>query len=120
MAHYSNLAHELLAGVEAEVMAIASKELASIGVKAGEAPSKIAVAVGEHLTMAWAGQHVYFPKDIARRNARIFDEFNGENIDELARKYRLSDTTIYSIIANERARRRVKQVSLPGVTAKYK
>ena len=116
MAHYSNLAHELLAGVEAAVASVATEELMRSGIKAGDVPSKIALAVGEHLIVAWGGQHVYFPRDIARRNARIDDEFDGENIDQLARKYRLSDTTIYSIISSERERRRIKQIALPGIS----
>ena len=115
MAHHSNLAHELLAGVEAAVSAVVRDVLARSGVKAGEAPAKAAVAVGEHLIEIWGGQHIYFPRDIARRNARIYDDFNGENVDELARKYRLSDSAIYSVIATERERRRIKQLTLPGI-----
>lgn len=115
MSYYGGLAHELLAGVESAVVAIAQQELTRNGIQAKDVPAKIAFAVGDHLTSAWAGQHVYFPRDVARRNAKMFDEFNGSNVDELARKYRLSDTTIYSIIKSERGRRRIQQLTLPGV-----
>ena len=39
----------------------------------------------------------------------------GDNISELARKFGLSEQRAYAIIAEERARRRLRQGTLPGV-----
>ena len=117
MAYYSDLAHELLAGVEGTVESLALEHLEKNVGKADMA-KHLAQAVGEYLLKDWSGLHVYFPRDIARRNARIYDAFTGDNIVDLARTYQLSDTTIYSIIARERERRRIKQLMLLGTLPK--
>ncbi len=108
-------APELLAGVEAAAMEAVQAEFKRIGRVPGDAPRRIAVAVSDYLISAWGGAQVYFPKDIPRRNARIFDEFTGDNIRELAVKYKISDPWIYQILAAERERRRMKQLTLPGM-----
>lgn len=117
MSNHTNLAHELLADVESTVITAALEELKKQGLqdKVGELPQNIAVAVGLRLSNAWAGQQVYIPRDIARRNARIYDDFTGSNMRELVEKYRLSAAATYQIIASERQRRRIKQLSLPGM-----
>lgn len=109
---YSSLAHELIAQVESTAQAIIEKELERRGIESGAIAQQAAMAVGEHLVTAWGGQQIYFPKDIARRNARMYDEFKGDNAPELASKYSLSTAAVYQIIASERERRRMKQCSL--------
>lgn len=116
MQQYSNLAHELIAQVESSTQAVIQAELEKQGVKPGNIPQQAAMAVGEHLVTAWGGQQIYFPKDIARRNAHMYDEYTGDNAPEMALKYKLSTAAIYQIIASERQRRRIKQLVLPGMT----
>lgn len=112
--HYNSLAHELNAQVEASAQDIIRQELEKQGIQPGCIPEKAAIAVGEHLAVAWGGQQVYFPKDIPRRNARLYDEFTGNNASALARKYNLSTASIYQILASERERRRARQQHSTG------
>lgn len=68
--------------------------------------------VADTLALEWGGQSVYVPMDNARRNAAIYEEFNGQNHHDLAARYRLSIHQIYKIIAGERERRRQRQGNL--------
>ena len=61
------------------------------------------------------GSKVYFPFDKARRDARIYEEFTGDNLHDLRARYHLSEQTVYQIIREERARRKHKQSVLPGL-----
>jgi len=71
-------------------------------------------ALAEETALAVAdlcgGRQIYLPNGQAirraLRNARIWRDFNGRNIDELARKYRLSTACIYQILAEQRRLRR--------------
>lgn len=71
--------------------------------------------VASRIAIEWGGQPLYLPMDKVRRDGRIFAQFNGANYHELARTYRLSENTVRRIIAAERARRRHRQMLLPGV-----
>lgn len=52
----------------------------------------------------------------ALRDVQIYAEFDGKNIPELIRKYRLSQTTIYAILRQQRALHRKRyQKELPLV-----
>ena len=72
--------------------------------------------VATQIAFQCGGSKVYFPFDKARRDARIYDDFTGDNIQELRTKYHLSEQTVYQIIREERARRKHKQSVLPGVS----
>lgn len=72
--------------------------------------------VTARIAVECGGQNVYFPSDKKRRDAKIYEEHTGDNIPDLARRYRLSVQTVYQIIREERARRRLRQVVLPGLT----
>jgi Mor family transcriptional regulator len=73
--------------------------------------------VADDIAEAWGGQNFYIPMDmigrVRTRDAQIYDEFIGDNQDELASKYGLSTQHIYRILRRERERRRVKQHALP-------
>ena len=71
--------------------------------------------VADILADQCGGQQVYFPFDRRRRDARIYAEFNGNNIHAVASRYRVSTNQIYLIVDKERAKRRQKQTLLPGV-----
>ena len=42
----------------------------------------------------------------ALRDAQIYQDFNGKNVPELVKKYRLSESTIYAILRNQRTLQR--------------
>lgn len=54
----------------------------------------------------YAGELIYIPKpdsfDRLVRNQKIVDEFDGNNVGELARKYRLTPVTIRRIVDEKR------------------
>lgn len=54
----------------------------------------------------FGGENLYIPKNIsgkaARRNRQIYDEFTGDNHDELAKKYGVTLQRIYAIIKEQR------------------
>ena len=62
----------------------------------------ISVRVRHHMATHWAGQQIYFPKDLSSelepRNQQIWSDFNGKNYNELSRKYGLTTQQIYKII----------------------
>ena len=112
---HASRAHELLAQVESIAQTVVKERLEKLGIAPGDIPNTVAVAIGVHLVDTWAGQQVYFPKDIDRRNARIYDEWReGTKEADLAQRHNLSTATVYQILADERELRRVKQGTLPG------
>ncbi|AXN95985.1 Mor transcription activator family protein [Pasteurella multocida] len=42
----------------------------------------------------------------ALRDVQIYQDFNGKNVPELVKKYRLSESTIYAILRNQRTLQR--------------
>lgn len=76
----------------------------------------VALNVAMDIQYEWAGQQIYVQQSSAYLRRRIYTEFNGGNVPELVRRYRLSTKTIYDIIAAERKKdSQDKQLSLPGV-----
>ncbi|WP_161624002.1 Mor transcription activator family protein [Methylohalobius crimeensis] len=75
----------------------------------------IAKEAVEAVSDVCGGRQVYFPMGVSIRTAlrdeQIMREFNGRNIDDLSRRYRLSHARIYQILDNHRKGRR--QSSLP-------
>lgn len=115
MSKYTQRGAELLESVEAHAEAILVPRLRKAGLSQAQA---LAMAkdsgrdLADELRMAWAGQLVYVPMDKSRRNARIFEQFTGNNHHELAERYHLGVPTIYDILRAESLRRRQKQGSL--------
>lgn len=62
----------------------------------------VAKEVAERMTAHWGGQNLYFPMGmvvkLSRRDRQIYDDFNGDNHHELARKYGVSLQWIYKIV----------------------
>lgn len=91
----------------------ARKDLKIPKAQAEEFGADVADYVGE----AYGGQNFYIPMDmigrIRTRDSQIYDEFSGDNQEELAIKYGLSTQHIYRILRREGERRRVKQHALP-------
>jgi len=72
-----------------------------------DAAEHLGIEVARKMADHWGGQHIYIPKGVSmiasQRDRVIFDEFNGHNHAELARKYHLSMIWIYKIIRTVRA-----------------
>lgn len=72
-----------------------------------EKAADIGFAVAEHIREHWGGQPIYIPRGaqyvFEQRDLDIFEEFNGHNHAELARKHDRSVMRIYQIIKAVRA-----------------
>lgn len=62
----------------------------------------VAKEVSDRMAAHWGGQNIYFPMGLSiklsRRDRQIYDEFNGSNHSDLARKYGASLQWIYKIV----------------------
>lgn len=78
--------HELLE----ELQAVIARQLEEMGT-APDAASVIGSSAVDYLSTYWAGQVVTFPKDaqykLTLKELEIYDQFDGRNKDELARRY---------------------------------
>lgn len=67
---------------------------------------QIGEAVANRMMQVWGGQSVYFPMGtlwlISQRDHDIFNDFNGRNHHDLARKYGVSLQWVYSVIKRVR------------------
>lgn len=67
-----------------------------------EKSADIGFAVAEHVRANWSGQSLYLPKGVqyqlSRRDAEIFEQFNGTNHELLARRYNLTVMRVYQIL----------------------
>lgn len=72
---------------------------------------RIAMEQAEDVRIRFVGGSVYMPKctqqNIVRRNAEIYRQFNGRNHHALAQRYNLTLSSIYEILARERAARQI-------------
>ena len=70
------------------------------------------VLVLKALSEYFGGQSFYLPKnqrmEILMRDIAIYKDFNGRNVGKLAKKYRVSEQTIYTAIAKQRDLRQRK------------
>lgn len=89
-----------------ELLADMSQQISSVLIEMLELDKDRADNIGQSITdiMAahWGGQNVYFPMGLAyklsQRDRQIYEQFNGSNHSELARKYGVSLQWIYRII----------------------
>lgn len=106
------LRHELLD----DVVEQAKNVLADHGI-AADVSEQAATALAEHLADHWGGQLINIPKNflykLAQRDRVIYDEFNGRNIAELARKFNMSVRGIYKVIT--RAKKRAVKEKQPDL-----
>ena len=70
---------------------------------------RLALTLANDIGQTWEGCQIYIPKQDglarARRDAAIWQAFNGRNITELAHHHRLTVTQVYDILARRRASR---------------
>ena len=67
---------------------------------------QIGQAVANRMMQVWGGQNVYFPMGmvwkVSQRDREIFQEFDGRNYHELARKFGVSLQWVYSVVKRVR------------------
>ena len=87
-----------------------------LGKRLGISPAtaqEIALAVGETVRAAWAGQALYIPYGVSKRWANrdqdIFAEFNGRNYQELSLKHGISVMRVRQVITRQLELHRKRQ-----------
>ncbi|MDF0606666.1 DNA-binding protein [Neisseriaceae bacterium TC5R-5] len=89
---------ELLVDLAQHVAVILAESLGLDEVKAEQVGRDIANRMAAH----WGGQNIYFPMGLSyklsQRDRQIYDEFNGTNHSDLARKYGVSLQWVYKIV----------------------
>lgn len=69
---------------------------------AKDVSDQLGSALADHLAEHWAGQIITIPRDYAfklsERDLKIWEEFDGHNHSQLARKYDLSVNAIYRLL----------------------
>lgn len=67
-----------------------------------ENAKQIGVEIAQRIAHNWGGEVIYIPRNLIlllnERDMKIFNEFNGHNHCELARKYNVSMQWIYAIV----------------------
>lgn len=117
MSDFRSKGPELLVDLT-EHVAAALGELVSMD---DEAARHVAKEVADRMAAHWGGQNVYFPMGLAgklsRRDRQIYEEFNGTNQSDLARKWGVSLQWIYKIVKavrkDEIARRQTDMFAPP-------
>lgn len=93
-----------------ELLADLADQVAAKLVESGidiERAAEIGFAAAERVRIHWSGQSLYFSKGmqylLSRRDVEIFEKFNGQNHEALAREYNLTVMRIYQIVKAVRA-----------------
>lgn len=106
--------HELLE----ELLGVIARELVEMDV-APDAASVTASSVVDHLSTYWAGQVISFPKDsrykLTLKELEIYDQHNGNNYDDLARRYRMTPRGMRKLI--KRIREKIKAQNVEAEAA---
>lgn len=67
---------------------------------------QISIDVAHEIAKTWGGEVIYIPRNVAlllsERDHQIWQEFNGFNHRELARKYNVSMAWVYQIVKRMR------------------
>lgn len=97
--------HELLE----ELQAVIARQLEEMGT-APDAASVIGSSAVDYLSTYWAGQVVTFPKDahykLTLKELEIYDQFDGRNKDDLARRYGMTPRGMGKLL--KRIREKIK------------
>ncbi|WP_022655585.1 Mor transcription activator family protein [uncultured Desulfovibrio sp.] len=105
MGIYSSRAKELLA----LIAAIADEEL-TLGT------DNLGQRIADRVADECGGQQVYFPFDRERRDCRIYEAWReGLGIPQIASRFKISVPHVYTVLNKEKALRRVRQNTPPGV-----
>ena len=73
-----------------------------------KAADLIANDLADHVADNWGGQVITFPKDLRRKlimlELEIYERFNGENYDDLAREYGMTVSGMRKLVTRIRAK----------------
>lgn len=91
----------------AEMVVFLVQELVNRGLDM-DAANEAAMSATEKVRIAFAGQLLYIPRgdkfNIAERDEEIYGRFDGTNVAELARDYKLSVAHVYRVISKCRTK----------------
>ncbi|WP_197329555.1 Mor transcription activator family protein [Ralstonia syzygii] len=80
----------------------AAAALVELGAIDRDKADQLGREIADRMATHWGGQNIYFPMGLSlklsQRDQRIYDEFNGTNHSDLARKYGVSLQWIYKIV----------------------
>ncbi|MDR6767513.1 Mor family transcriptional regulator [Acidovorax delafieldii] len=106
--------HELLE----ELQAVIARQLEDMGT-APDAASVIGSSAVDYLSTYWAGQVVTFPKDaqykLTLKELEIYDQFDGRNKDDLARRYGMTPRGMGKLL--KRIRDKIKNQNAAAAAA---
>lgn len=87
----------------AEQCSVALRENAGLD---KEKADQVGREIADRMAAHWGGQNIYFPMGLSyklsQRDRQIYDDFNGTNHSDLARKYGVSLVWIYKIVKTVR------------------
>lgn len=67
-----------------------------------EKAKQIGIDIAQQMAQNWGGEVIYIPRNLLmalnERDMKIYEEFNGNNHRELARKYNVSMQWVYKIV----------------------
>ncbi|WP_420598601.1 Mor transcription activator family protein [Neptuniibacter sp.] len=97
----SSVMEELRGELLDDISAHTQKVLQDMGINE-EVAEQASFTLTEHLAQNWAGQTIHIPKDhlykLAKRDLQIYEEFNGRNYAQLARKHKMGVRGMYKLI----------------------
>lgn len=85
-----------------------------------ERAKQIGIDIAQKMAQNWGGEVIYIPRNLLmalnERDMKIYNEFNGNNHRELARKYNVSMQWVYKIVKrihkDEIARRQISMFEM--------
>lgn len=85
-----------------------------------ERAKQIGIDIAQKMAQNWGGEVIYIPRNLLmvlnERDMQIYNEFNGNNHRELARKYNVSMQWVYKIVKrihkDEIARRQISMFEM--------
>lgn len=112
----NNDAADFISSLRGYVSQALQDALRKHGITDSEAETEYANSVILSVLYEWGGDQPYIPLKSPELNVAIYEAIQrGEGASSLARKYRVSYSSIYKIYHRERDKRRIDQAALPGV-----
>lgn len=106
---FADQAPEILTDLACRVSDVAKKGLDISDEDARQLGIEVAILIAKE----WGGANIYVPSNlkvnIATRDMKLYQAFNGHNHNELAREYKISVVWVYKIIKRVRQQLQDKQ-----------
>jgi mor transcription activator family protein len=85
-----------------------ARQMILIGGLPRSTAEKVSEVVVDYVLDEFGGENIYIPRNISgrarARNRKIYEEWSGNNHEELAKKYNITRQRVYAIIKEERQR----------------